>query len=101
MRVVVCLLGLTLSGCLHISQPLEIAPDTYAVAGKGFGGFMGEETQRDAIEAARQFCAKRQKHFALLSATPTANYGVVEGRRVTLRCLSDADPESARSNGQQ
>ena len=91
-----------LAGCASTTDPVPMGGGQYSVSSSNFWAWSGAGQQSDAMEAARQFCAKQGKTLRVTSmkATDAREYRNVASGQVTFVCEdSEQDEPVALANG--
>lgn len=86
MRSFWCLLALPLSGCLTVSPPLEVGPDTYTMSAGEYWSRYGDGAYEAAADRAIMFCKKLGKQYFLIDMTKGRNSVGAPTRELTFLC---------------
>ncbi len=100
--VAVAAFAAVLAGCASTTDPVPLGGGQYSVSSSNFWAWSGAGQQSDAMEAAKQFCAKQGKTLRVTSmkATDARAYRNVASGQVTFVCEdSEQDEPVALANG--
>lgn len=94
--------ALVLAGCASTTAPVDLGNGQYTVSSSNFWAWSGAGQQADALQEAKEFCAKQGKRIRVTSmkATDARAYTNVASGQVTFVCEDPEEDEPvALANG--